>query len=140
MKIGINKISVKKRVRVQPGDLSKLKISMKKFGLINPITVDEKYRLLAGARRLETAKQLGWTEIDCRIVKVKGRLERLMIEEDENILRKEFTPEERLRIEELKRYYASNIFNRLLIIVKELFKKIAEFMRSIFSRIFRRGL
>ena len=40
------------------GDLSTLKDSMKRYGLLNPITVNSKHELVAGQRRLESAKEL----------------------------------------------------------------------------------
>jgi len=59
------------RTRQIDKEIDELAESMKKWGLIHPITVyqeDDKYFVLAGQRRLRAAKQLGWTQIDAEIV------------------------------------------------------------------------
>ena len=45
------------RTRYDFGDIAGLATSIAKIGLLNPITVDENGRLLAGARRLSTCKR-----------------------------------------------------------------------------------
>jgi ParB family transcriptional regulator, chromosome partitioning protein len=57
------------RHRRDMGDLSALAASIEDIGLLNPITVDENGRLLAGARRLAACKLLGWTEISVNVVR-----------------------------------------------------------------------
>lgn len=59
---------------------------MKYLGLLNPITLDRQYTLIAGLHRLEAAKLLGWTEIECNIVTLEGIQEELA-EIDENVIR-----------------------------------------------------
>ena len=56
MLVNISEIKVKKRVRKDLGDINSLKDSLKRYGLLNPITIDSKNRLIAGERRLEAAK------------------------------------------------------------------------------------
>lgn len=68
MLVNISEIKVKKRVRKDLGDINSLKDSLKRYGLLNPITIDSKNRLIAGERRLEAAKALGWTNINAVIV------------------------------------------------------------------------
>lgn len=58
-----------------------------KVGLLNPITVDQEYMLIAGLHRLEAAKLLGWTEIECTVSSLEGLLAELA-EVDENVVRK----------------------------------------------------
>ena len=65
----------------------KLADSITKVGLLNPITVDQDYTLIAGLHRLEAAKLLGWTEIECNISSLEGLMAELA-EIDENFVRK----------------------------------------------------
>ena len=46
--------------------------SIRELGLLNPITIDKSHILIAGLHRLEAAKLLGWTEIDCTITRLEG--------------------------------------------------------------------
>ena len=64
MKLKIEEIRIKKRIRSDLGDLDELCQSMNKYGLLNPVTINRKKILLAGFRRLEAAKVLGWQEIE----------------------------------------------------------------------------
>jgi len=68
---------------------------MRVHGLIHPIVVDAKKRLVAGGRRLEAAKQLGWTEIEVRYLGDLSEYERRTIEIEENVRRKDLTEYER---------------------------------------------
>ena len=56
MLINIEDIKIKKRVRKNLGDLEALKNSLRIYGLLNPITLNSKYELIAGERRLQAAK------------------------------------------------------------------------------------
>ena len=59
MRMAVQDIELNLRVRKNLGDLNALMESMKNHGLLNPITVTEKGELIAGHRRLESAKRLG---------------------------------------------------------------------------------
>lgn len=50
------------------GNIKELKQSIEKVGLINPITINQDYELLAGRRRFQATQELGWKEIECQIV------------------------------------------------------------------------
>lgn len=59
------------RTRKTDKEIDELAESMKKWGLIHPITVyqeDDKYFVVAGQRRVLAARQLGWSHIDAEIV------------------------------------------------------------------------
>ena len=65
----INKIIIGERHRRDLGDIDGLAASIADIGLLNPITVDENGRLLAGARRLAACKRLGMEKIEVKIVR-----------------------------------------------------------------------
>lgn len=92
--IEIAKIRAKNRVRKEVGDLSELMGSMRKHGLLNPVTITDSFSLVAGQRRLEAARRLGWNVIQCRIVSELDETSLLEIEIEENSTRKEFTSDE----------------------------------------------
>lgn len=94
MLVSIKDIKVKRRVRKDLGNLEDLKDSLRRYGLLNPITLNSKYQLIAGERRLEAAKAIGWTSINANIIDNLTPLSQLEMELEENNQRKEFTDEE----------------------------------------------
>ncbi|MDR1637112.1 MAG: ParB/RepB/Spo0J family partition protein [Treponema sp.] len=94
MQILIKDIIVKKRIRREMGDIEALAESFKKFGQISPIVVNKKKILIAGGRRLEAAKYLGWKTINAVVSEINGKLDTLEYEVEENLQRREFNPEE----------------------------------------------
>ena len=67
--------------------------SIAELGLINPITVDQEYTLIAGLHRLEAAKRLGWRSIACTVSGLEG-LQAELAELDENFVRKDLSDDE----------------------------------------------
>ena len=65
--------------------------SISEIGLLNPITVDCEHILIAGLHRLEAAKLLGWTEIECTVSGLEG-LQAELAEIDENFVRADLSP------------------------------------------------
>jgi ParB-like chromosome segregation protein Spo0J len=65
----LDRIVVGERHRRDMGDIAGLAASIDAIGLLNPITVDENGRLLAGARRLAACKLLGRKEVEVRIMR-----------------------------------------------------------------------
>ena len=94
MQVQINDIKVKKRIRKDLGDISSLADSLKKYGQISPIIITKKNVLVAGERRLEAAKSLGWKTINATIADVSGTLAKLEYEVEENVQRQAFSPQE----------------------------------------------
>lgn len=92
--VPIAQIRVHHRVRRDLGDLKDLRESLRRHGLLNPIVVTPTYDLVAGQRRLEAAKGLGWRAIQCRVVSNAERTGLLEIEIEENTARKDFSSDE----------------------------------------------
>ncbi|HEY7119680.1 MAG TPA: ParB N-terminal domain-containing protein [Tepidisphaeraceae bacterium] len=93
----IDEIAVGTRRRTDAGDISDLAESIAKFGLLSPIIVDDKHRLVAGERRLRALKQLGHLDVPVRFWGNLTEAELREIEFEENLKRKDLTPAERSR-------------------------------------------
>lgn len=94
MQMRVDEIIVKKRIRKELGDLATLIESIKKHGLLNPITVNARRELIAGERRLESVKRLGWQTVPVKVLDDIGAAEKIEIELEENIHRRELTADE----------------------------------------------
>lgn len=128
MLVPIKDIKVKKRVRKDLGNLDELKDSLRIYGLLNPITLNRKNELIAGERRLEAAKQIGWTNINANIIDNISEVEQLEIEIEENNQRKEFTEAELLEgYKRLERLRNPGFFYKIYLFFKRLFQKIHDF-------------
>ena len=91
MRIPITAIKISPgRREAAPGSVRELADSIAEIGLLNPITVDRGHTLIAGLHRLEAAKLLGWTEIECVISELEG-LRAELAEIDENFVRSDLT-------------------------------------------------
>ena len=76
----------------QPGevlDVGDIQPSMARFGLLNPVIIDDNGMLLAGERRLTAAKNLGWTKILTRKWSDLTPVEAQLLELMENIKRQD---------------------------------------------------
>ena len=112
------------------GSIADLTESMKTIGLLNPIIITNNKELLAGFRRLEAAKSLGWDTIECKIVNAYSNVIRHKIESDENIQRKNFTQNEISDMEEVNRYLSSKGFKKFMLLIKRFIKWIKSFIFS----------
>ena len=87
MKVAINEIKIDAGRRdASIKGINALVRSISEVGLLNPITIDTDYTLIAGLHRLEAAKRLGWTEIECTVCGLEG-LQAELAEIDENVVR-----------------------------------------------------
>lgn len=128
MLVPIARIKVKKRVRKDLGNLDDLKDSLRTYGLLNPITINSKYELIAGERRLTAAKEIGWTNINANIVDNLSELEQLEMEIEENNQRKEFTEAELLEgYKRLERLRNPGFFYKIFLWLKKIFQKLNDF-------------
>lgn len=79
------------RRNTEPDGVKDLAKSISEVGLLNPITITADKTLIAGRHRLEAAKLLGWTEIECTVCNINGLLAELA-EIDENFVRVNLSP------------------------------------------------
>ncbi len=94
MKVKISNIKINPgRRETEPKAIEELARSIAAVGLMNPITLDQNNTLIAGLHRLEAAKLMGWTEIECNIIGMSG-LQAELAEIDENIVRTKLTKQE----------------------------------------------
>jgi ParB family transcriptional regulator, chromosome partitioning protein len=90
-KLDIKEIRVRNRFRKTLGDIHSLAASIKEVGLLHPIVVRPDGRLIAGERRLEACKHLGWKKAPVTSID----LERVVLGEfAENAHRQNFLPSE----------------------------------------------
>ena len=107
-KMKIDAVAVTDRHRKDMGDLTALADSIATLGLLHPIVLTPTGRLIAGQRRLEACKLLGWTEIPAvTVAHINDARSILTAERDENTCRKDMTPSEKvavgMAIEELEK-------------------------------------
>lgn len=111
MLIDIEKVKVGDRIRKDMGDLKELSDDIAKNGLINPPVVTPDFELIAGERRLEAMKKLGYKQVEVRIMKVEDAEHKLNLEINENENRKDFNKSERIeyarQLERIERVKAS---------------------------------
>lgn len=129
MKLHIQEIKLSTRIRKDLGDIETLKESLHRHGLMNPVSVNKNNELIAGHRRLESAKQLGWEYIEVTYIDTDNEADMLALEIEENVRRKDLSEtelEEALkRLEKLRK---SNWFEKLL-------HKIVEYIKALYQNI-----
>lgn len=100
----LSRVSVS-TTRRPPSNIEQLAASIREVGLLNPITITEQYRLVAGSNRLAACKLLGWKDIPACILPLNA-LDAELAEIDENLIRNELTVLERAeQVERRKRLY-----------------------------------
>jgi ParB/RepB/Spo0J family partition protein len=96
--IPLEAITVGERFREDFGDIEELKDSIRDKGIIQPITVDSNYTLLAGGRRYRAATELGLPTIPALIREFVDEVDSREIELMENLHRKDFTWAEKAKL------------------------------------------
>ena len=105
------------------GDINALADSMKRFGQICPIIITRKNILIAGGRRLEAARLLGWRTINAVISEIPAGLSQLEYEVEENFQRRDFSKEEAEdAARKIHRMQNPSIFRRMLNAIIRFFK------------------
>ena len=92
VRIGLNRRPIKGE------KVTELMESIKANGLLNPITVDREYNLIAGLHRLTACKMLGYDEIECHILDYEDGKQARLAEIDENLIRSELDALERAEL------------------------------------------
>jgi ParB family chromosome partitioning protein len=98
----VDSITVGHRHRRELGDLQALCDSIRRAGLLCPLTVTPDGLLLCGWRRLEAVKLLGWKTVPVYVRRASSALRDLIAEHDENTIREPLPLE---TAEELYREY-----------------------------------
>lgn len=125
MQIPVEGIIVKKRIRKDLGDIDGLAESLKRFGQINPIMISKKNELIAGGRRLEAARRLGWKTINAVVSESFGELEQLEMEIEENTQRRDLSMEEMAEAtKQIYRLQNPGFFRRLAVILSRFFRRL----------------
>ena len=123
MQVLVKDIVVRKRIRKNMGDIEILAESLKRHGQISPIVISKKNVLIAGGRRLEAAKSLGWRTINAVILDNSTELSRLQLEIEENTQRRDFTMDELAdATKKLYRMQHPGFFRRILNAIVHFFK------------------
>jgi ParB family chromosome partitioning protein len=92
--VEIQRITVANSFRKDLGDIEELAASIQE-GLLHPVVITPQGVLIAGRRRLEAARQLGWKMIHANIVdNLKDGMDLLKAQRDENSVRKDLLPSE----------------------------------------------
>lgn len=100
--IKVTEVHVDARMRKMFGNIEELASSLARFGLLQPLILDNDNNLIAGHRRLLAAKHLGWESIAFRRIDALDPILRKELELEENIRRKELEwPEEVLGLYKL---------------------------------------
>jgi len=94
LELDIDSIKVKKRIRSSDVPVDSLMESIRQYGLMEPIIVDQNMRLIAGFRRLKACRELGNKKILARKVEVESDEDFLLLEMEENVCRMSFSNEE----------------------------------------------
>ncbi len=131
-KMAVDDIVLNYRARKNLGDIASLMDSMQKHGLLNPITVTRNGELIAGHRRLESARRLGWQFIDVVIIEETNEIEKLEVEIEENVRRKPLTPDELAdayrRLDKMKH---PGFFRKLLTLIRKIIKRLCRRPRKV---------
>ncbi len=125
MQMKLEDIVIKKRIRRNLGDLAPLMDSLKKYGLMNPVVVNRDRELIAGHRRYEAARRLGWRAVSVVVVETSEEERMLEMEIEENTQRKNLTSDELadayLRLDRLRN---PGIFARIARAVRRFFRRL----------------
>ncbi len=125
VQIGVGDVIIRKRIRKNLGDLTLLMDSLRRHGMLNPIVITRDRELVAGHRRLESARRLGWQRVTASIIDTTQETALLEVEIDENTQRKNLSTDELadayVRLDRLKN---PGIFKRAWNAILRLLRKI----------------
>lgn len=97
--IRIADVKIGNRARKDLGDLTPLMASIGDLTLLQPIVITHERELIAGQRRLEACKRLGWEAIPAVVAEdITDAVDRVKAERDENTCRKDMTASELIEL------------------------------------------
>ncbi|MBF2000626.1 MAG: ParB N-terminal domain-containing protein [Synechococcales cyanobacterium C42_A2020_086] len=97
--VAINQVKIHTNRRpLKDQKVAELMESIKTSGLLNPITLDQNFNLIAGLHRLTACKLLGFDQIECNIVTCDNQDYARLAEIDENLIRNELEALERAEL------------------------------------------
>ncbi len=130
MQVPIKDIKISPRIRSRKVDVEDLMESFSIYGQLQPVLLNQDMELIAGFRRYKAAKKLGWESIEAKIVDVRDKKKRILIELEENQNRKNFNAEEIEKAKKLlARYDKQGFFSQLWYETVEFFQKWLNFWR-----------
>jgi ParB family chromosome partitioning protein len=94
MQVRIEAVVVRERIRSDLGELQPLMDSLRRHGQFSPILITRDSELIAGHRRLESARRLGWSSIEAVVLDQADDETLLELEIEENVQRKQLSNEE----------------------------------------------
>ena len=94
MEVRIDSVVVRKRIRSDLGDLESMMDSLRRHGQLTPILINRRSELIAGQRRLESARRLGWTSVQAVMVEQVNDQRMLELEIEENLQRRQLNEAE----------------------------------------------
>jgi ParB family chromosome partitioning protein len=125
VQVPLKDIIVQKRVRSELGDIAALADSMKRYGQMSPIVLNHRNQLIAGGRRLEAARYLGWRTINAVVMDINDSLSMLEYEMEENLQRQNFSAEELVRASRrLNKLRNPGLFRRIWNVFLRFFQKL----------------
>ncbi|WKC58266.1 ParB N-terminal domain-containing protein [Borrelia sp. P9F1] len=133
MLMDLEQIKIKVRIRQGTGgDTTALKESIKKHGLLYPIIIDKNKNLVAGFRRYQVLKELGYKEVEVKVIPTEDKKVLLEIELDENNTRRSLTRSETNAGEEQLRVYLEK--NIIIKFLKFIILKLKRFFKRVKTR------
>ena len=124
MQVNIESVVIRRRIRKSLGDLGPLMESLRTHGQLTPILISRRGELIAGNRRLKSARRLGWKSINAVVVDDATERKSLELEIEENVQRKQLTQDELqdglMRLEHLRN---PGLLRRVLIWIRSLLRR-----------------
>jgi ParB family chromosome partitioning protein len=125
MQIPVDSIVVQRRIRREIGDIEGLMDSLRRHGQLSAILINRKYELVAGFRRLEAARRLGWSTINAEFVDAATTADSLELEIEENIQRRQLSQDELADgLQRLKRLREPGLLRRIWLFLLRIFRAI----------------
>lgn len=125
MQIPVESIIVRHRLRRELGDIDGLMESLRKHGQLAPILINRRHELIAGFRRLEAARRLGWTAVKAEIVDSQSDTDRLELEIEENVQRRDLSQDEVADgLQRLNRLRNPGLLRRIWLFLCRLIRKV----------------